>query len=417
MSGYGYAQAGRAEGAATISVSELNAAIAGIIASVPELSGITVAGEVADLRQYGSGHWYFSLKDDRSQIKAVMWKMSASRQVASGFIPENGMLVLATGDVSVYEAGGIYQLTVRSMRPAGEGAKYAAFLKLKKKLMDEGLIDPERRRRLPYFASKIALITSPPSAAAQDFQKVARERWKGIEIVLIPAVMQGSTSPASVISALKRADLIEDAAAIAIVRGGGSAEDLWCFNDESLARAIAAATKPVVTGIGHEIDETIADMVADLRASTPSNAAELLVPDAAAVASKLSELYRRLGLRMEARISASRSKLEALVAASPMHRPLDMVDIRRQAIDESGFALLRSMERRISDAKLNFRMKAAALSALNPEAVLERGFSICMLQDGRVVRDSSQTKAGDDLRIRLHEGGLGCKVTSTSDKS
>lgn len=417
MSGYGYPQAGRAENAATISVSELNAAIAGIIASVPELSGITVAGEVADLRQYGSGHWYFSLKDEKSQLKAVMWKMSASRQVASGFIPENGMLVLATGDVSVYEAGGVYQLTVRSMRPAGEGAKYAAFLRLKKKLMDEGLIDPGRRRKLPYFASTVALITSPSSAAAKDFQKVARERWKGIRIVLIPAVMQGATAPASVISALRRANRIEDLDAIAIVRGGGSAEDLWCFNDEALARAIAAAAKPVVTGIGHEIDDTIADMVADLRASTPSNAAELLVPDASSASSKLSELDRRILLRMEARVSSSRSRLEALVAASPIARPMDMVDLRRQAIDELGYTLLRGMERRIGDSKLAFRMKAAALSALNPEAVLERGFSICTLPDGKVVRDSSQTKAGDELRIRLHAGGIGCKVTSTTRKS
>lgn len=408
-------EAGRAEGA-TIGVSELNAVIAGIIASVPELSGITVTGEVSDLRRYGSGHWYFSLKDEKSQIKAVMWKMSAARQMASGFIPEDGMLVLATGDVNVYEAGGIYQLNVKGMRPAGEGAKYAAFLKLKQKLMDEGIIDPNRRRRLPSFVSTIALITSPSSAAARDFQKVARERWKGIGITLIPAVMQGATAPASVMSALRLAGSLEDADAIAIVRGGGSAEDLWCFNDEALARAIAASPKPVVTGIGHETDVTIADMVADLRASTPSNAAELLVPDEAAATSKLAELSRRIGLMMESRVNTLRSRLEAMVSASPIARPMDMVDIRRQAIDEGGYALLRAMERRINEAQLAFRMKSAALSALNPEAVLERGFSICMLPDGSVVRDSSQAKAGDDLKIRLHAGGIGCRVTSTSSK-
>lgn len=408
-------EAGRAEGAA-IGVSELNAVIAGIIASVPELSGITVTGEVSDLRRYGSGHWYFSLKDEKSQIKAVMWKMSAARQMASGFIPEDGMLVLATGDVNVYEAGGIYQLNVKGMRPAGEGAKYAAFLKLKQKLMDEGIIDPNRRRRLPSFVSTIALITSPSSAAARDFQKVARERWKGIGITLIPAVMQGATAPASVMSALRLAGSLEDADAIAIVRGGGSAEDLWCFNDEALARAIAASPKPVVTGIGHETDVTIADMVADLRASTPSNAAELLVPDEAAATSKLAELSRRIGLMMESRVNTLRSRLEAMVSASPIARPMDMVDIRRQAIDEGGYALLRAMERRINEAQLAFRMKSAALSALNPEAVLERGFSICMLPDGSVVRDSSQAKAGDDLKIRLHAGGIGCRVTSTSSK-
>ena len=414
MRDFDYTAAGRAESAAAVSVSELNAVIAGIIASVPELSGITVTGEVSDLRRYESGHWYFSLKDERSQIKAVMWKMSAARQMASGFIPENGMLVLAYGDVNVYEVGGVYQLNVKSIRPAGEGAKYAAFLKLKKKLMDECIIDPEKRRKMPSFASTVALITSPSSAAAKDFQKVARERWKGIRITLIPAVMQGATAPASVISALRLANRLEDADAIAIVRGGGSAEDLWCFNDESLARAIAASAKPVVTGIGHETDVTIADMVADLRASTPSNAAELLVPDRASASSKLAELNRRIGLRMEARLSTLRSRLEAVVSSSPMARPMDLVDIRRQAIDESGYALQRGMERRIGETKLSFRMKAAALQALNPEAVLERGFSICMLPDGSIVRDSSQAKTGDELRIRLHSGGIGCKVTSTS---
>ena len=226
--------------------------------------------------------------------------------------------------------------------------------------------------------------------------------------------MQGATAPASVISALRLANRLEDADAIAIVRGGGSAEDLWCFNDESLARAIAASAKPVVTGIGHETDVTIADMVADLRASTPSNAAELLVPDRASASSKLAELNRRIGLRMEARLSTLRSRLEAVVSSSPMARPMDLVDIRRQAIDESGYALQRGMERRIGETKLSFRMKAAALQALNPEAVLERGFSICMLPDGSIVRDSSQAKTGDELRIRLHSGGIGCKVTSTS---
>ncbi len=408
-------QDGRAEGTA-IGVSELNAVIAGIIASVPELSGITVTGEVSDLRRYGSGHWYFSLKDERSQIKAVMWKMSAARQMASGFIPEDGMLVLASGDVNVYEAGGIYQLNVKGMRPAGEGAKYAAFLKLKKKLMDEGIIDPGRRKKLPSFISGVALITSPSSAAARDFLKVARERWRGIRIMLIPAVMQGAYAPASVISALRQADRLDDADAIAIVRGGGSAEDLWCFNDEALARAIAASNKPVVTGVGHETDVTIADMVADLRASTPSNAAELIVPDEAAAVAKIDELRRRIGLMIESRIGALRSRLETTVSASPIARPMDIVDIRRQAIDESGYALLRGMERRISDAKLEFRMKAAALSALNPEAVLERGFSICMLTDGSIVRDSAQAKEGDELKVRLHKGRIGCRVTSASNK-
>ena len=393
-----------------VTVSEVNGRISALIESEPDLAGICVLGEVSDLRRYDSGHWYFSLKDDKSQIKAVMWRSSAAKQAMSGFIPESGMLVVADGDIRVYEANGVYQIVVQAMRPAGEGAQYAAFLKLKKKLADEGLMDQSRKLPVPSFVSEVALVTSASSAAAKDFIKVARARWKGVRITIVPAIMQGNSAPASIIGALKQADGIQSADLVAVVRGGGSSEDLWCFNDEGLARAISSMKKPVVTGIGHEIDITIADYVADLRASTPSNAAELTIPDGAAIGLALAGVSRRLRSRMEDEISVRKASLSALSMKGPMARPMDMIEIRRQAMDDFSYSLRSSMISIVEKAKAALDSRRVSVEALNPDAILRRGYSVCTLPDGSVVRDSRQAKSGALVGVRLHKGFLGCTV-------
>lgn len=401
--------------AGIVTVSDINARIARMFDDEPDFTGISVMGEVADLRRYGSGHWYFTLKDDSSQLKAVMFRSSAARQAALGFIPENGLLVVVRGDIRVYEPNGVYQIVAQSISPAGEGARYAAFLRLKDKLLREGLLDAGRKRPLPAFVRDVALVTSPSSAAARDFIKVAKARWKGIRITVVPATMQGATAPASVIEALSEADRLPGADIVVIARGGGSSEDLWCFNDEGLARAIAAMGKPVVTGIGHEVDFTIADFVADVRASTPSNAAELTVPDYQAIAEALASSARRLAGRLAGLAAAKRALLEGIASRGAFARPMDMVDLRRQAVDGLEDTIRSYAERRVLEAGSRLRALEASVRALSPAAILDRGYSVCALPDGTVVRDFSQAPRGARVDVRLKHGRLDCEVENSGE--
>lgn len=415
MMGFYFEQddAGMAE--AVVTVSDLNYRLARMFEDEPGLSGIAVIGEVSDLKMYPSGHWYYSLKDAKSQLKAVMFRSSAQRQVASGFIPENGMMVVAKGDIRVYEPNGVYQIIVESMAPAGEGAKYAAFLKLKEKLLKEGLFDQARKKPVPGFVRHVALVTSPSSAAARDFIKVSRARWQGMRITVFPAVMQGPSAPSGIIDALFQADSFEDAQVVVIARGGGSSEDLWCFNDEGLARTIAAMSKPVVTGIGHEVDFTIADFAADLRASTPSNAAELVTPDGYGLRQGIEAAGRRMTARVAGIISSARAALAAISSKGPLSRPMDMLDVRRQMLDEMGEDMKAAMDGLIKDARSRLMSLEASLSALNPDAVLARGYAVCTLGDGTVVRSAVQAPEGTGVQVRLKSGKLGCKVESSCD--
>lgn len=403
------------EQSSIISVSDINARIARMFDDEPDFAGISVMGEVADLRRYGSGHWYFTLKDDRSQLKAVMFRSAAAKQAALGFIPENGLLVVAYGDIRVYEPNGVYQIVAQSLAPAGEGARYAAFLRLKDKLLKEGLLDQARKKPLPSFIKDIALITSPSSAAARDFIKISKARWQGIRITIVPATMQGATAPASVAEALDAASRLREADVVVIARGGGSSEDLWCFNDEGLARAIAAMERPVVTGIGHEVDFTIADFVADVRASTPSNAAELLVPDASAIAGAIGSVAGRLTGRLTEIAAAKRALLESMVSRGPLARPMDMVDLRRQAVDDMESSIRSAARRHVFEAGSRLKALEASVMALNPASVLDRGYSVCALPDGTVVRSYSQAPSGARVEVRLKHGTLGCEVVKSGE--
>lgn len=393
-----------------VTVSELNERIARMFEDEPSFMGISVAGEVSDLRQHGSGHWYFNLKEAGSQLKAVMFRSAAARQAASGFIPENGLLVVALGDIRVYEPAGSYQIIVQAMAPAGEGAKYAQFLKLKEKLLGEGLLDAARKKPVPRFVKSVALITSPSSAAAQDFLKVAKARWKAVRITIVPATMQGTGAAESIMAALGVAERLDDADVCVIARGGGSSEDLWCFNDEALARRIAASSKPVVTGIGHEVDFTIADLVADLRASTPSNAAELVVLDAWALISSIEATSRRMSGRASELMASRRALLEAVAGKGAFAKPTLMVDLRRQAADGFQDRIVGAAGRMLTEKSGRLLALEAAVRAMNPEAVLKRGYSVCLLPDGTVVRHANQAPKGAEVAVRLSDGRLGCEV-------
>ena len=368
-------------------VSEVTEMVADAIAADPELNDLWVVGEVSNFTHHSSGHMYFSLKDEGSRLKAVMFRRA---NMSLEFQPSSGMKVVAHGEVSVYPAGGEYQLYVDYMDPQGLGALFLQFQQLKAKLEAEGLFDPAAKRPIPRFPRRIGVITSPTGAAVHDIITVARRRWPAQNILVIPAQVQGDQAPASIVRAIEIANSQQhyaDLDVLIVGRGGGSMEELWAFNHESVARAIRASRIPVISAVGHETDFTIADFAADIRAATPSNAAELAVPDIAAYASSLKAASERM--------------------AAAVRR---MADRRRQRLDELSRWMRSAMESKLSTARKRLEHARAVLGALDPTAVLGRGYSICRFPDGRIVRSAEDVKPGDEIRVTLGRGELGCDV-------
>ena len=372
-------------------VSELTSRIKEVIEEEIGFEYVWVAGEVSNFRNnYTSGHWYFTLKDENSQISAVCFKWSNQR---IKFLPENGMDVICAGQIGVYEKQGAYQINVRDIEPRGVGAQALALEQLKEKLLAEGLFDEARKRLLPYLPFKIGIVTSPTGAAIKDILKVLDRRFPNLEIVISPARVQGDVAAGDIIAALRKLYDVPGIEVIVLARGGGSKEDLWAFNDEALAREIAKSPVPLISAIGHEIDITIADLVADVRAATPSNAAELVVREKVEIQKEIDELKAKLALALQARV-----ELHAREADQMQSDMVGLLKLKLEAVTADHGAL------------------AGKLDALSPLKVLDRGYSVTYkLPKKNVVKDSAQLKKGDKVLIGFNKGTARCKVEETGD--
>lgn len=391
-----------------LSVTELTRQVKGVLErGFPPL---WVEGEVSNFRRYGSGHCYFTLKDAGAQLSAVIWRGAFG---ALRFEPQDGMQVLAHGSIKVYEPRGQYQLVVDRMEASGLGALAAAFERLKAQLAEEGLFDEARKKPLPSFPQRIALVTSPSGAAIRDMMKVILGRWPTLELVVVPVRVQGDGAAREIAEGIRDANRVGGIDVMIVGRGGGSIEDLWAFNEEVVARAIADSKIPVISAVGHEVDFTIADFVADVRAATPSHAGELVVPEKAAVAEHLVRLREQLPAALGERLRLARERLRAIGSSYALRHPGERLQVHRQRLDDLQARLAPAAKGRLAEVRLHLEGLSGQLEGLSPLRVLERGYSITTrAKDGALVRSPRDAKPGEQLRTRLREG----EVTSTVDK-
>lgn len=391
-----------------LSVSQLNRYIKMNFDADENLANIFISGEISNFtNHYRTGHLYFTLKDDSTAVRAVMFNSSAKRLK---FMPEDGMKVIARGRVSVYEASGQYQLYVDDMQPDGVGALNLAYEQLKEKLQKEGLFSEHHKKPLPPYPEKVGVITSPTGAAVRDIINVLSRRFPYAEIVFCPVLVQGDGAHLQLTDAVNLFNSERAADVIIIGRGGGSIEDLWEFNDEGLARAVYNSEIPVISAVGHETDFTICDFVADMRAPTPSAAAELAVPDANELQYALSTLKNRMFLNVSSGIADRRSRLEYLTSKGALKSPDEMLSNRSQRLDTAFSKMLSSYENRIGGKKVEFISAATALSKLDPMSVLMRGFAFVSDKNGKNVYSSQSLAKGDKINVRFHDGSAVCEV-------
>ena len=388
-----------------LSVSELTGAIKGVLETA--LPAVRVAGELTNVTRARSGHLYMSLQDDAARLRVVMWR---GRAESLRFDPEDGLAVVAEGRVEVYAQRGEYQLICERLTPHGVGDLELAFRQLQAKLAAEGLYDPSRKRPLPAFPRHLAVVTSPGGAAVRDVLQVLGRRWAGCRVTVVPTVVQGAGAAAKIAAALADAARLPGVDLLLLVRGGGGLEDLWAFNEEPVARAVADCGVPVLTGVGHEIDVSIADLVADRRALTPSEAAELAVPDRREIAALLAGTAERLRTALRSRAAHARTTLDHLAARPAFARPLDRVRDRQRRLDDLADALTRAACRRTHDLRCRLDALGSELHALSPLAVLGRGYSLTRREDGTLVTDAGDVSPGDTVLTRLHAGELRCRV-------
>jgi len=388
---------------AVYTVSELQREVQFLLES--EYATVWVEGEVSDFRRPRAGHLYFTLKDPDAQLSAVMWRSSARRM---RFDLENGLAVRARGYLTVYPAFGRYQMIVQRLEPVGAGPLQVRFEQLRAKLESEGLFDPARKKPLPRFPRRVALVTSAEGAAVRDLIHVARRRWPPVRLLVVPVRVQGAAAAAEIAAGIRSADAL-DCDAIVVGRGGGSLEDLWAFNEEAVARAVFHAHTPVVSAVGHEIDVSIADLVADHRAATPSAAAEAVTPDVADVRAWLTARGGRLARGLRGTLAEARRRLDHVRAARPFRRPLALVHESGQRLDATASALAEALVRDLRRRRQAAASLASRLEALSPLRVLARGYSVT-LKDARVVRKASDVEPGDELRTRLAEGEIRSRV-------
>ena len=375
-------------GREALTVSELNARIKGLIESDPALGSVCVRGELSNYKIYPSGHHYFTLKDAESSLRCVMFRSAASKL---RFRPESGMGVTVCGRVSVYPRDGAYQLYCEELIPEGAGDLQLAYEQLKERLRREGLFDTAHKKPIPRYPERIAVITSSAGAAVHDIIRVLRKRWPVAKVLLLPVRVQGVEAPPEIVGAIRYANRHRLADLIITGRGGGSIEDLWAFNDERVARAIYESELPVISAVGHEPDVTIADFVADLRAATPSNAAELAVPDMSELREALSAARARLDQAVNRRLSERRKGLEELASRRVMQSPTGFIDQRRLELDS-----------------IRLRLDAAATARLG------RGYSIALDAGGRAVKDAGRLSPGERLELRFSKGSASCLVESVN---
>ena len=396
-----------------ISVTALNQYVKGLLDRDRLLAGVYVRGEISNYKRYPSGHHYFSLKDAESSIRCVLFRGNAA---SLRFQPENGMKVVVTGRVSVYPRDGAYQLYCQRMIPDGVGELALAFEQLKNKLAREGLFDPERKKPLPQFPGRIALVTSPAGAAVRDMIRILGARWPMTEVLVVPVRVQGEEAAEEIAGALDLVNALNLADLIITGRGGGSMEDLWAFNEEIAARAIARSRIPVISAVGHEPDVTISDFVADRRASTPSNAAELAVPDQEELRETLYHLYNRLDRAVDRRLQSHRERLTRLSGSPFLRSPLGTVEAKRLTLDLYRQRLDRAIDRKTGSYREAMGRLAAGLDAMSPFRVMGRGYAIPYTEEGSVLTSIKQVRIGDPLELRVSDGRVLCRTEGKEKK-
>ncbi len=391
----------------TLSVTELNTYIKGLVDQDPMLGDLCVRGQISNYKIYPSGHHYFTLKDAESSLRCVMFKYSA---VKLRFRPENGMSVTAFGRVGVYVRDGAYQLSCTALMPEGTGDLQLAYEQLKQKLSEEGLFDPSHKKALPAFPSRIAIITSSAGAAVHDMIRILGQRWPMTKVILLPVRVQGVEAPPEIAGAIRYANAFHVADLIITGRGGGSLEDLWAFNDERVARAIYDSAIPVISAVGHEPDVTISDYVADRRASTPSNAAEIAVPDWHEMQDALESFGIRSRQAMEKNLKTLSQRLENLRGKRMLTDPSVYLDSRRMDLDRARERLLAAQDRQLGYKRERIAKLGAALDAMSPLRVLSRGYTISSDGQGRLLKSVQELKRGDALSVRFLDGQADCRV-------
>ena len=395
-----------------LSITQLNEYIRGKLDADSLLNGVAVRGEISNYKLYPSGHHYFTLKDESSALKCVMFKGNAARL---RFRPANGMQIIAMGKVSVFPRDGAYQLYCTAMAMDGIGDLYAAFEQLKAKLAAQGLFDPAHKKPLPKYPGTIGIITSSAGAAVHDMLRILRKRYPLTKVLLLPVRVQGAEAPGEIAAAIGYANYYKLADLLIVGRGGGSIEDLWAFNDERVAHAIYQSQIPVISAVGHEPDVTISDFVADLRAATPSNAAELAVPDQDALRQTLDSMSAAMVTAMNRQLKAARQHLDALSASPALRSPTGYFDQKRKTLELLKNRLVSAENQNISRNNQRFIALTAALDAMSPLKVLTRGYAVAENEDGQILRSVSQVKRGERITVSLSDGAITANVLEVKE--
>jgi exodeoxyribonuclease VII large subunit len=394
----------------TWSVYELTRYVRQLLESDFRLQELWVAGEVSNVSRPSSGHIYFTLKDEQASLRCVMWRQYALSQE---YLPQDGERIEVFGRIGVYEAGGQYQLYAERLRPAGSGELYQAFLRLKEKLEREGLFDPDRKQKLPAWPSVIGVVTSPTGAALRDVLHVLRRRFPLTRVLLAPTQVQGDAAPAGITAALDLLNRDGRPAVILLVRGGGSIEDLWSFNEEAVVRAVSSSVIPIVSGVGHETDLVLADLAADVRAATPSAAAEVATPDQASLREAQHQLWTDLQFEFHSQLAERRNSWSQLHNRLQRASPLTKVANARQRVDELSLRGAAAARHELVLAGSRIAGLTQTLRAVSPQSILERGYAIATrTQDGSIVRSTKQVDVGDELEVRVKDGSIGAQVTN-----
>ena len=395
-----------------LSITQINEYIRAKMDDDQLLNGVAVRGEISNYKVYPSGHHYFTLKDEGAALKCVMFKGNAMRL---RFRPDNGMKVIAMGKISVYPRDGAYQLYCTAMAMDGIGDLYAAFEQLKKKLEAQGLFDPAHKKPLPKYPGTIGIITSSAGAAVHDMLRILRKRYPLSQVRLLPVRVQGAEAPDEIAGAIRYANIHRLADLLIVGRGGGSIEDLWAFNDERVAHAIYHSDIPVISAVGHEPDVTISDFVADLRAATPSNAAELAVPDQDALRQNLDSISSGMATALSRQLTAARRQYQLLSAHPALQSPVGYLEQRRKSLELLKNRLIAAQTHQISNQKARYIAMTAKLDAMSPLKVLTRGYAMAQTEEGDVLRSVNQVNAGDQIKITVSDGTLSAAVTDVKE--
>ena len=397
-----------------LSITQVNEYIRAQMDHDPLLNSVAVRGEISNYKMYPSGHHYFTLKDENAALKCVMFKGNALRL---RFRPENGMKIIAMGKISVYPRDGAYQLYCTAMAMDGVGDLYAAFEQLKAKLAAQGLFDPAHKKPIPKFPGTIGIVTSSAGAALHDMLRILKKRYPLSQVRLLPVRVQGVEAPGEIAAAIRYANHYKLADLLIVGRGGGSIEDLWAFNDERVAYAIYESSIPIISAVGHEPDVTISDFVADLRAATPSNAAELAVPDQDALRQSLDAMSTAMASALNRQLKSARQHLKVLSASPALQSPTGYLDQKRLSLERLRERMISAETRSIDRKKQGFIGLTAKLDAMSPLKVLTRGYAMTQTESGEVVRSVKQLSPGDAVQITLNDGRVHAAVTDIKENA